>query len=267
MGKTTGISWCSATWNPWQGCTKVSPGCKFCYMYDEKTRYKQDPTVVVRSKTTFRDPLKWKEPEIIFTCSWSDFFHEAADPWRTEAWDVIRQTPRHTYLVLTKRPERIERALPADWGQGWPNVWLGTSAENQKQWDERLGYLCAIPSVVRFVSAEPLLGHIDAGNAFDPPSEPGDPFGPIDWVILGGESGPNARPCDINWIRDLKNQCELAGVACFVKQLGSKPYVSAHSEHSTGSELVLKAPKGDDFLEWPLDLRMQAWPEPRQAAA
>ena len=104
MGEQTAIEWATATWNPWQGCTKVSPGCTHCYMYREKGMYGQNPRLVVRSKTVFHAPLRWKEPQPrVFTCSWSDWFHEAADPWRAEAWDIIRRTPRHTYLILTKR--------------------------------------------------------------------------------------------------------------------------------------------------------------------
>src|SRR3990167_11527130 len=109
MSDKTHINWTEATWNPWHGCIKVSPGCKNCYMYREKNRYGQDPAVVVRSKpATFNAPLKWKEPARVFTCSWSDFFIKQADPWRDEAWDIIYQTPHLTYLILTKRPERIE---------------------------------------------------------------------------------------------------------------------------------------------------------------
>ena len=108
MAKTTGIEWATATWNPWHGCTKVSPGCAHCYMYRDKTRYGQNPAAVTRSKTTFFDPLKWKEPQArIFTCSWSDFFIEEADAWRPEAWNIIQNTPQHSYLILTKSIARL----------------------------------------------------------------------------------------------------------------------------------------------------------------
>lgn len=133
MGKHTGIAWAECTWNPWRGCTKISAGCDHCYMYRDQARYGQDPRVVTRSKTTFRDPFRWKTPKRIFTCSWSDFFHGSADPWRDQAWDIIRQTPHHTYLILTKRPGRIPRHLPSDWGDGWPHVWLGVSVESQTE--------------------------------------------------------------------------------------------------------------------------------------
>src|SRR3990172_2238186 len=107
VGEKTAIAWTDKTWNPWMGCHKVSAGCKACYMYRDMPRYGKDPTVVQRSKTTFADPLKWPDPAKVFSCSWSDFWIEEADPWRTEAWSIIRRTPHLTYQILTKRPARI----------------------------------------------------------------------------------------------------------------------------------------------------------------
>ena len=107
MGNKTGIEWCTSTWNPWRGCHKLRAGCKNCYMFREQNQYGHDPNIVVRSKTTFNDPLKWKEPAKVFVNSWSDFFIEEADPWRDEAWDIMRRTPHLTYQILTKRPENI----------------------------------------------------------------------------------------------------------------------------------------------------------------
>ena len=232
MGETTGIAWTDATWNPWHGCTHVSAGCDNCYMFAQKRSYGQDPEKVVRSKTKFQEPLKWAEPRMVFTCSWSDFFHVDADPWRAEAWDIIRRTPQHTYQVLTKRHGRIRRCLPADWGDGYPNVWLGVSAENQEWYDRRVSVLLDVPAVVRFVSAEPLLGPIDANLTRAPRDEDyrgWDLSGPIEtvitrtgqllrWIIIGGESGPNRRPCKVEWITSIVDQCHDANVACFVKQ-------------------------------------------------
>ncbi|MDP1891488.1 MAG: DUF5131 family protein, partial [Gemmatimonadaceae bacterium] len=149
MGKETGIAWTQHTWNPWQGCTKVSPGCAHCYMFRDKKRYGNDPEVVIRSKpATFNKPLSWREPARVFTCSWSDWFHEAADGWRDEAWDIVRRTPHLTYQILTKRPERILAHLPwGAYGDPWPNVWLGVSLENQR-WVERADLLATIPAAV-----------------------------------------------------------------------------------------------------------------------
>jgi protein gp37 len=130
MAKNSAIEWTDGTWNPWYGCIKVSPGCRNCYMYREQKQYGGNPDDVRRSKTRFQDPLKWGDSRTIFTCSWSDFFIDKADPWRPEAWEIIRQTPRHTYLVLTKRPERIEDQLPMTWP--WAHVYLA-SASNPRR--------------------------------------------------------------------------------------------------------------------------------------
>src|SRR3990167_1919352 len=186
MSEHTGIEWTDRTWNPWMGCERVSPGCDHCYMFSEQKRHGRDPSVVVRSKTTFDAPLKWKAPNdgtgnLVFTCSWSDWFHKDADPWRDEAWDIIRRTPHLTYQILTKRPSRIARHLPTDWDNGYPNVWLGTSVESQ-EWLMRIRVLNDVPARIHFVSAEPLLGSLALR----------DTATMIQWLIVGGESGPGA---------------------------------------------------------------------------
>jgi protein gp37 len=208
MAEKSKIEWTQATWNPWHGCTKISPGCKNCYMFRDKYRYGQDPNKIQRSRTTFHDPIKWTVPALIFTCSWSDWFIENADEWRSEAWDIIKQTPHHSYQILTKRPERIVENLPLDWGEGWPNVCLGVSIENQK-YVYRKDLLRSIPSAIRFISAEPLLGPLELGELEG-----------IHWVITGGESGPKARKMDYAWVRSIRQQCARSRVAFFHKQNG-----------------------------------------------
>lgn len=217
MGKNSSIEWTDNTWNPWRGCFKVSPGCKSCYMYRDQERYGRDPRVVVRAAdATFNKPLSWSEPARVFTCSWSDWFIEQADEWRNEAWDIIRQTPHLTYQILTKRPDRITECLPKGWKGGWSNVWLGVSVENER-YTWRLDELAKIPAKVRFISYEPALGRVDF--------EPWLYFGHFDWLISGGESGYKtgkyrARPADINWFRDVRDQCQRHDVAYFHKQHG-----------------------------------------------
>lgn len=228
MGEKTGISWTNSTWNPWVGCHKVSAGCRECYMFREQKRYGADPNVVRRTApTTFNAPLKWKKPGFVFTCSWSDFFIEEADEWRADAWAVIEKTPHLTYQILTKRPERIRSCLPYQWSNGgWPrNVWLGISAENQEQYDLRWPIL-ENASVdfwfdVVFVSLEPLLGEIELAA----------PIGWLDatkhkpdWVIVGGESGPEsgARPMKLDWARAVRDQCAEQGIPFFFKQIGGR---------------------------------------------
>ncbi len=201
MGERSGIEWTDATWNPWMGCHKVSPACAHCYMFREQERYGHDPNVVRRAKdASFYAPLRWKEPKRIFTCSWSDFFIEEADPWRGEAYNVICQTDRHVYQILTKRPERI--------GTTWLrfNCWLGVSVENQRfYW--RIEELQKIKATILFLSIEPLLGPL-----------PDLPLDGIGWVIIGGESGPNWRPLNLDWVRQIRDRCVERSVPFFFKQ-------------------------------------------------
>lgn len=193
------------------GCTKVSAGCDNCYMYREQRQYGNDPDVVRRSKTKFSEPLKWKDGRLVFTCSWSDWFHVDADSWRDEAWDVIRRSPQHTFQILTKRPGRILRHLPDDWGDGYANVWLGTSVESN-EFLSRVRVLRDVPAALRFISAEPLLGPL-----------PDLDLDGIGWVIVGGESGTpsTSRPMHPNWAREIRDTCREHDVPFHFKQWGS----------------------------------------------
>lgn len=255
MSEQSAIEWTEATWNPWTGCTHVSEGCDNCYMFTLKKRWGQNPEVVARSKTTFRDPLKWKQPKLIFTCSMSDFFHVDADAWRDEAWEIIRKTPHHTYQILTKRPGRIARHLPADWGEGYANVWLGTSLENQDVL-HRAWQLAEIPARIRFISAEPLLGPLYLTDEYltHRIGASSYPFKGLNrehrtrlihffqWVIVGGESGPRARPMDIMWARELRDECSQYGVAFFLKQLGGNPDKRGHAKALLDGERFTEMP-------------------------
>lgn len=215
MGEKTAIEWCDMTWNPWRGCIKISPGCKQCYMYREQIRYGNDPKDILRAALpTFQAPLKkWKQPAKVFTCSWSDFFIASADAWRPEAWEIIKATPHLTYQILTKRPENVFTRLPADWGWGYQNVWMGVSVESQ-DYDWRLDELAQIPAKVRFVSYEPALGPLNLAPWFS--------VNALDWVISGGESGYQPRPANLDWFRDVRDQCRQYGVAYFHKQHGGR---------------------------------------------
>lgn len=212
MAKDSKIEWTDHTWNPWQGCKKVSLGCKYCYMYRDKKRYGQDPTIVIKSSpTTFNKPLTWKDPAKVFACSWSDFFIDEADEWRNEAWSIIKQTPHLIYQILTKRPENIKNRLPEDWGYGWPNVWLGVSVENNDYiW--RIDELYQIPAIIRFVSYEPALGPLNIASKMED--------GMVDWLISGGESGPTARPSNPSWFGQIQADCNYYSVPYFHKQNG-----------------------------------------------
>ncbi|MGB3223840.1 MAG: DUF5131 family protein, partial [Desulforhopalus sp.] len=222
-------------WNPWQGCRKESAGCLNCYMYREKTeRWKQDPAIVIRSKDrTFNRPLHWHEPARVFVCSWSDFFIEDADEWRDEAWEVMRQCPHLTFQILTKRPQNIKARLPEDWLQ-FNNVWLGVTAENQAMADQRIPLLLSIPCDRRFLSIEPMLSPIDLYDYLGANrlwrmnqieyAEIAHNYANCDcprihWIIVGGESGTEARPMDQDWAESIRVQCTAHHIPFFMKQM------------------------------------------------
>lgn len=171
-----------------------------------------DATTVTRTKT-WADPFFWqinaeahRIETRVFTCSWSDFFHPDADPWRLEAWEIVRDCPNLIFQILTKRPELVPARLPRDWGDGYPNVWLGVSVENPA-FLHRMDLLRQIPAAIRFVSAEPLLAPLGDLNLTN-----------FHWVIVGGESGPGFRPMDHAWAREIRDQCQREHVAFFFKQ-------------------------------------------------
>ena len=211
MGQKSGIPYVDASWGPWRGCTKVSPGCAHCYAEREMKKYGHDFSVVTRSKTTFEDPLKWKEPQIVFVCPWSDFFHPDADAWRPEAWEIMRLSERHFFLIPTKRSGRIADHLPSTWPL--PNVGLGVSVEdNGYLW--RIRDLGLIKATLRFVSLEPMLGPVLVGFFLDW----------LDWVILGGESGPGYRVFNDPWAFDVRDACNAANIPFYFKQhAGPRP--------------------------------------------
>lgn len=234
MAEKTIIAWTDRTFNPWRGCTKISPGCTNCYMFTAQERFGRDPSVVVRTQT-WRDPLKWQREaaaagrtERVFTCSWSDWFHRDADPWREEAWQLLKNCPNLIFQILTKRATDIMDRLPADWGEGYPNVWLGVSCEDRRYGLPRIDILRTIPAAVRFLSVEPLLEDIGQVNLEG-----------IGWVIVGGESGPGWRPMETAWARSVRDQCRAAGVPFFFKQ-------SAAQRTETGIEL-----DGEIIREYP----------------
>lgn len=254
---STKIEWCTETWNPIVGCTKVSPGCDHCYAERMAKRLKvmsekfdgkgnnifhrsaSGPYADVVSqngrwngRTTFipsalEKPLSWKKPRMIFVCSMGDLFHDTVSFSNIlEVMFIANKCPQHTFLLLTKRPERMKEFF-TEWASNpffepLPNVWLGVTAENQMRANERVPILLSIPAAKRFVSVEPMLTQIDLVNVFgDAPWTPGSrQLGFIDWVICGGESGPGARPMDPDWVRILQSVCHCAGVPFFFKGWG-----------------------------------------------
>lgn len=247
MGQISKIQWTDATWNIARGCSKVDADCKFCYMYRDSfdgTRY--NPREVVKTKTVFNMPLKLKEPSKIFTCSLTDFFHEGCDSFREEAWDIIRKCPQHQFQILTKRSERIIQCLPNDWGKGYHNVWLGTSVGSNAGMI-RIDQLKNVPSVIKFISFEPLHEYIDLSNHLN--------LLYFHWAIIGGESGHETgnyryRPCKIEWIEEMTKFLKGIGIDVFVKQLGT--YLA--------KEMKLSDRHGGNIKEFPKSLQVREFP-------
>lgn len=288
MGDNTKIQWCDATFNPWRGCAKVSPGCANCYAEKQAMRNPKvlgiwgvDGTRPVASESMWRQPLKWnaeaREENIrrrVFCASMADVFEEREDldPVRLRLFAIIASTPDLDWLLLTKRPHaimstisRIERSLEGattafafaldgssvramlrDWLGGNPpaNVWLGTSAEDQQRWSERVPHLMRAPAVVHFVSVEPQIGGIEImKTGRDTP----------EWIIVGGESGPKARPFHLEWASLIVKDAHLLGIPVFVKQMGENAV-------RMGEPFKTEDRKGGDPDGWPLGIRVREFP-------
>lgn len=242
MSGKTNIQWTDKTWNPVTGCSRVSDGCRHCYAETLSLRYgwSTKPWTAVNAQENvilhperLEVPLHWKKPSMIFVNSMSDLFHEQVpDEYIEQVFSVMAAADQHIFQILTKRPKRmmewcLER-YPKFQGRapGWDgtvllshlsNVWLGTSVENQRAADERLPYLRNTPASIRFLSCEPLLEEVDLKFYEYPEEDPG-----IDWVICGGESGPNYRRMHSDWARSLRDQCVDASVKFFFKQWGGR---------------------------------------------
>lgn len=229
MAVKSSIEWTEATWNPVTGCDRVSEGCDHCYAQTlakrlkamGNRRYQQDGNTrtsgpgfgLTLHSDQLQLPTRWREPRVVFVNSMSDLFHDGVpQDFIAEVFDVMAATPRHTYQVLTKRPGRMASVLNS-LGRPSPNVWLGTSIENQRWADIRIPHLLKTPAATRFLSCEPLLGPIELPRSIRTA---------VGWVIVGGESGPGARPMDISWARSLRDQCSESGVAFFFKQWGGR---------------------------------------------
>lgn len=319
MSANSKIEWTDHTFNPWIGCTKVSPGCTHCYAEARDKRLTKGGKAAhwgkgaPRQRTsaaTWRNPVKWDRERAAYVekskqlgygrtdnekvfpslCDWLD--PEVPIEWLADFLVLIDSTPNLDWLLLTKRPElfvdRIcevfefigqdeERFL--QWhgahaiAEGWisegpatkppHNVWLGVSVEDQKRADERIPILLQTPAAIRFLSCEPLLGPIDLTDPLYGVLMTDDSMPRVDWVIIGGESGSNARPCNVKWIRSIVAQCKAADVPAFVKQLGSKPVSARQLGRTIDVEtfIDLKHSKGGDPSEWPEDLRVREFPK------
>lgn len=240
MGRHSGVLWATHSWSPWVGCNKVDTGCLNCYAEREmRERFKLDPLDVHRTTGyTFTGPLRWqrewrallpadapvtsfeRRPRV-FVCPWSDFFHENADEHRAAAWDIMRACPDLNFVILTKRAHRIRAALPPDWGDdGWDNVMLGVSvSEPLGTW--RVKQLLSVHAKTYVVSLAPLLARVDL-TPYLRPAAGACGYRHLHWVIVEAESGPNARPCPLDFVRELRTLCEQRHTSLFIKQLPGK---------------------------------------------
>jgi protein gp37 len=246
MADKSAIEWTEATWNPVTGCDRVSEGCDHCYAQTLAKRLKAmgnrryqrdgDPRTsgpgfgVTLHHDQLGLPMRWKHPRTVFVNSMSDLFHDdVPDDFIANVFSAMASAPQHTYQVLTKRPGRMSSLMRRWMGTdrealvGLPNVWLGTSVENQRWADIRIPKLLETPAAVRFLSCEPLLGSVDLRHRPDPWGSPYlAALDRLDWVIVGGESGPGARVMDPEWARSLREQCVEARVPFFFKQWGGR---------------------------------------------
>ncbi len=278
------IEWTDEVWNPVTGCTKVSQGCKHCYAETIAgrfwaTQYEPNPDGSARRFTDVRvhperlqEPLRWKKPRRVFVNSMSDLFHETIiEEFIDQVFEVMAKAEQHTFIILTKRALRMYWSMNHRYRFKHdfylPNVWLGVSVEDQKAANERVPVLLDTPAAVRFVSCEPLLGPVDlrwipvlcSGNDnYSLNALTGEMFDQIDrslwtnklnWVIVGGESGTGARPMKFEWARSLQMQCQEAGTAFFMKQIGS-----------WWAEKLGVRGKGGDMEFWAEDLRVREFP-------
>ncbi len=210
----------SFVWNPWHGCHKYSEGCLHCYVYRRDESVGRDASAVVKTasfsdavKKDRRGDWKWPSGSEVWLCLSSDFFLEEADVWRDEVWEMVRRRPDLFFRVITKRIVRFAACVPEDWGEGFDNVAIGCTVENQRRCEERLALFLSLPIKNRFLVCEPLLERIDLGRI---------PAGTLGGgVVAGGESGPGARVCDYGWVLDLRRQCVENGVRFRFKQTGA----------------------------------------------
>jgi len=199
-------------WNPWHGCVKKSEGCENCYMFFLDKMRDMDGSEIFKTKAGFNYPLqkdrqgrfKVQSGEMIRVCMTSDFFLEQADPWREDAWEIMRQRPDVVFFLLTKRPERVEKCLPDDWGEGWENIFFNVTAENQKRADERVPILLSLPFKHKGVMCAPYIGSVSLEKYLQ--------SGQIEQVLCDGENYSGARPCRYEWVKSLSDECRAHNV-------------------------------------------------------
>lgn len=236
-------------WNPWHGCHKYSAGCANCYVFYLDKQRGKDANVVTRSKTNFNLPLKKRRDgsfliesgSEVAVCFTSDFFITEADEWRSDAWKIIKRRPDVNFLICTKRAERIAQCLPCDWGEGYDNVILTVTCENQFAADARLPIFLQAPSKHRYVFVAPILEYVDLKNYLQ--------SGDINLVSVGGESYENARTCDFEWIKKMYLDCKQCGVDFDFHQTGANFLKDGRLYKLKHCEEYAQAKKGLAYLK------------------
>ena len=226
-----------SNWNPWHGCVKCSEGCMNCYVYYLDRMRGKNGAEIYRTKTGFRYPLskdragsyRIRSGEMISVCMTSDFFLAEADEWRAEAWDIMRQRSDVIFLLLTKRIERVRECLPEDWGDGWENIFLNVTCENQKRADERIPVLLDLPFRHKGLHCAPLLGPVSVGKYLA--------SGQIEQVACGGENYGGSRPCDFDWVKALREECAAENVTFCFMETGTV-FVKDGKQYRIGSKQV-----------------------------
>ena len=233
-------------WNPWHGCKKCSPGCLNCYVYYLDNKRNKDASIITKSTSNFNLPLKkfrngkYKIPSgsEVATCFTSDFFIKEAEPWRNDAWEIMRKRSDVTFLIPTKRIERFNECIPPDWGEGYKNVIIAVTCENQAKAEERLPILLNIKAYKKYIFASPILEEIDFSVYLK--------TGKIDLISVGGESYENARICDFNWVKKIYEDSKKYNVKFDFHQTGSnfkmnnKIYKIRHfEEYSQAKKAIL----------------------------
>lgn len=235
-------------WNPWHGCHKCSPGCKNCYVFYLDGIRNKDSNIVTKSKTNFNLPLKKNragEYKIaagseIATCFTSDFFIEEADIWRSDAWEIIKQRKDVDFLICTKRIERFNTCIPEDWNDGYNNVIIAVTCENQQKAEERLSVLLEIRAKRKYIFTAPILENIDLSEFLS--------SGKIDLVSVGGESYENARECNFDWVKNIKAACDAYNVRFDFHQTGSNFVMNGRRYKIKHRDEYAQAKKGMKYL-------------------
>lgn len=246
-------------WNPWHGCIRCSEGCQNCYMYFLDRMREHNGADIYKTKSGFTYPLqknragqyKIQSGELIRVCMTSDFFLEEADQWREEAWNMIRLRSDVKFVLITKRPQRVEKCLPEDWGSGWENVMFNVTCENQKRANERIPIMLELPFLHKGVMCTPLIGAVSIEKYLDK--------GQIEQVVCGGENYGGNRPCDFDWIKNLRSECVSRNITFCFSETGNVFIKDGKTYHlpkkQLQSEMAFKS--GMNFVGKPIEWKLR----------